>query len=236
LLSVFADEHPRALFVEVGSNDGLQHDPLRPFIVDREWRGIMVEPVPYVFERLRRTYEANPRIAIENVAIADRDASLPFYYLREAALDERAVLPGWYDGIGSFSLQTVLSHSRHIPDIEHRVIAGEVPCLTFESLCEKHGVQQLDLLLIDTEGYDREVLRGIDLERWSPRLLVFEHYHLSPGDRSACTAQLAEAGYELLSEGFDTWCLGPRATDRVRAQWRRLRPAVPAAFAANEPT
>ena len=72
LLRAFADAYPHAFFVEIGSNDGEQHDHLRPFILSRPWRGIMVEPVPYVFERLRRNYESQGRIELENVAVAER--------------------------------------------------------------------------------------------------------------------------------------------------------------------
>lgn len=234
LLRAFADAHPRATFVEIGSNDGKQHDPLRPILIARPWRGIMVEPVPYVFERLQRNYGDFPGVALENAAVADRDGRLPFYHLREADGEERAQLPGWYDGIGSFSRDTVVSHIRHIPDIESRLVVTDVPCLTFDSLCEKHGLGALDLLLIDTEGYESEILENLDLNRRSPRLLVFEHYHLSQEARDACRSRLLAAGYELLEEGFDTWCLGPRATASVRALWRQLSPGVPAVSATDE--
>ena len=43
--------------------------------------------------------------------------------------------------IGSFSRDAVLTHARHIPDIANRVVSTSVPCLTFESLCRKHGVR-----------------------------------------------------------------------------------------------
>jgi len=41
-----------------------------------------------------------------------------------------------------------------IPDIESRIERTEVPSLTFESLCHKHAIGELDLLLIDAEGSD----------------------------------------------------------------------------------
>jgi FkbM family methyltransferase len=236
LLRAFAKANHEAVFVEVGANDGAQHDPLRPILADFPWRGIMVEPVPYVFERLRRNYGAHAGIALENAAIADRVGPLPFYHLREAAPGERSLLPAWYDGIGSFSRDTVLSHSRLIPDINERLVVTDVPCLTFDALCTKHGIAQVDVLVIDTEGYDAEVLRAVDLARWSPVVLVFEHYHLTPAQCADATARLVDAGYEVRAEGFDTWCVGPRADTRLRRAWKRMRPAVPAAFAEYEPS
>ena len=52
LLRAFAESVPDPFFIEIGSNDGDQHDHLRPFILERGWSGIMVEPVDYVFRRL----------------------------------------------------------------------------------------------------------------------------------------------------------------------------------------
>ncbi len=90
-------------------------------IQEREWRGVMVEPVPYVFERLRAAYAGNDRVTLENAAIADRNGRLPFYHLAEAADYEPEGMPEWYDGIGSLSCDAVLSHARAIPDIEARL-------------------------------------------------------------------------------------------------------------------
>jgi FkbM family methyltransferase len=115
LLDAFAEAYPHAFFIEIGSNDGEQHDHLRPFIVSRPWRGIMVEPVPYVFERLRRNYESQGRIALENVAISDADGVVPFYHLTEPKPEELASLPDWYDGVGSFSRAAVARHATYIP-------------------------------------------------------------------------------------------------------------------------
>ncbi len=226
LISAFAKSNPRAFFVEIGANDGEQHDHLRPFILSSEWRGIMVEPVPYVFERLRRNYAGVERVALENAAIATDDGTLPFYYLRDASEEERARLPAWYDGIGSFSKEGVLGHVRHIPDVQSRLVCAELPALTFESLCEKHAVGRVDILLIDTEGYDWEIIRHIDLAARRPTLLVYEHFHLSAADRAECASHLTRLGFQTLEEGFDTFCLGVDADDRLRKTWSRLRPAV----------
>jgi hypothetical protein len=129
----------------------------------------------------------------------------------------------------------VLNHRRVIPDIEARLVETEVPCLTFDALCAKHGLAHVDLVLVDTEGYDYEVLRHIDLAAHRPALLVYEHYHLSEHDQASCQRELREAGYELMSEGFDTWCLRPEADAELTATWRRLRPAVPALTERDEP-
>src|SRR2546422_888115 len=80
-LGDFAKAYPAATFIEIGAHDGAGFDQLRSFILDGEWTGVMVEPSPDLFERLRRNYEAIDRVAVENAAISDADGSAPFYQL-----------------------------------------------------------------------------------------------------------------------------------------------------------
>jgi FkbM family methyltransferase len=214
LLREFARVYPDAFFIQVGSNDGEQHDPLRSEILRHNWRGIMIEPVPYVFERLQRNYGARAnRIILENVAIGACDGTLPFYHLAPVADFEAEGLPQWYDGIGSFQREHVLKHVTHIPDIADRLVRVDVPSLTFESLCKKHGIDRVDLIHIDAEGSDAEVVQSIDLDRHRPRLVIYEHYHLPAGVQGACRRHLEAHGYDTIEHGMDTWCL---ALDNVK--------------------
>jgi FkbM family methyltransferase len=234
LLRAFAETFPEAVFVEIGANDGEHHDHLRPILVNHAWRGVMVEPVPRVFDRLRANYEAFPGIALENAAIGERVGEMPFYHLESTEADEHP-LPNWSDGLGSFSREVLLSHRRLMPDIESHIVATDVPCLTFDALCHKHGLRSVDLIAIDTEGYDYRILRTIDFTTYRPGLVVYEHYHLPVGERIASRAYVQEVGYETLVEGFDTWCLRADVDPRLMARWRALRPAAPEHAAEDEP-
>ncbi|MGH2976215.1 MAG: hypothetical protein ACRDLL_15325 [Solirubrobacterales bacterium] len=42
ILRAFAEVHPRAVFIEIGANDGVQCDQLRPFVTSLPWSGVMV--------------------------------------------------------------------------------------------------------------------------------------------------------------------------------------------------
>jgi hypothetical protein len=100
-----------------------------------------------------------------------------------------------------------------------------VPDLRFATLLERHGIEGPDLLVIDTEGHDWAFIRSIDLAEHGPRLLIYEHFHLSPQDRAAALAHLQAAGYETLEEGFDTMALRP-ADDPLTELFRGLEPGV----------
>lgn len=235
LLAAFADATSGAFFVEIGANDGRSFDHLAPFIRTRGWRGIMVEPVPHVFAQLQANYGDVEGVVLENAAVADRDGALPFHHLREEVGEARAALPPFYDALGSFELTALLAHEPQIPDLRERLVTVDVPALTFSSLLVKHDVAAVDLVLIDTEGYDHELLRAIDLDRHRPRVVVYEHFHMDPEQRASTRALMASSGYGTMEEGFDTFCLrDASADDAVARRWRGLRPAIPGVTKADE--
>ncbi len=219
LLAAFAGSYPGASFVEIGANDGELHDPIQPYIRSRQWRGVMVEPVPYLCERLRHNYAAEAdRVAIENAAIDSGGGRRPFYYLRPES--ERHDLPHWYHGLGSFDRRHLLESAGGDRDaIERLIVEAEVACLSLAELCSKHGIDRLDLLLIDAEGHDWEILRSVDFGDIHPRLLVFEHHNLGEADLAECEGALRAAGYHLVRDGLDTWCLDLSPHDPLSASW-----------------
>jgi FkbM family methyltransferase len=169
----------------------------------------MVEPVPYVFDRLAARYRSNPRVVLENVAVADVDGAREFHFLAQAGRGDEVWR--WYDALGSFKRDVLLSHGELVADIADRLVTLEVPCVTFSTLCERNGLDRVDVVQIDTEGYDREVLELIDFERFTPALIVFEHLHLDEPARAGCRELLASHGFQQVSDGMDTIAVAERA-------------------------
>ncbi|MGH8461581.1 MAG: FkbM family methyltransferase [Stenotrophobium sp.] len=204
-IRLFGKAYPDAVFIQIGANDGMALDPLRAEVVCRRWRGVMIEPVPYVFKRLHQRYGKHPRIKLVNAAIADRDGSLPFYALAEQKPGEEVW--HWYHALGSFRKDVLLKHKYLIPDIEDRILEIQVGSLTFESLCRQTGITQLDLLQMDTEGYDYEIIRRVPFDKFRPKLILYEYQHLCAEDRTACRSLLHEQGYISFESGIDTVAL-----------------------------
>jgi FkbM family methyltransferase len=225
VLRALAAAVPDAFFVEAGANDGVKREHVREVVAASRWRGIVAEPVPHVFERLQRAYAGVPRVVAANVAVADADGRRPFHHLTPAV--EGEPLPPWYDGVGSFSRETLLAHAPGIPGMEARLVTTEVETVTLPTLLARHGAPVPDLLVIDAEGHDAAILRSLDLAALHPRLVVYQHYHLHGDERAAVRALMESAGYATLEEGFDTFCADLGPTDALTREWRRTRPAVP---------
>jgi FkbM family methyltransferase len=67
-----------------------------------------------------------------------------------------------------------------------------VPSTTLDDLLEHVGVERIDLLAMDIEGHELAALRGIDLDRFRPQLVVTE------GRRADVATHLYQNGYELI--------------------------------------
>lgn len=200
VLSEFARACPEATFMQIGANDGDKGDYLQDYVRNR-WRGVLVEPIPYVFASLAGRYGGCPRLTLVNAAVTDHDGTATLYYLPKADSDD---LPYWYDALATFRKDVLLKHEPWIPDIGSRIATIEVRALTFGSLCADNGIEHVDLIQIDTEGYDFEIIRQIDLDRYRPLIVLYEHFHLAPDERQACELHLREKGYICGSNYMDT--------------------------------
>lgn len=223
VLEAFAKSRDDICFIQIGANDGSWGDPLRPFVLPRRWAGLVVEPQPEVFDRLRARYRRQQRVAPVCAAIAPEDGTRPLYYL---APSNEPDLPPWYDQLASFDRDHLLKHRRYLADIESRIRCRDVTCLRFDTLLAENGVHHFDLLHVDAEGYDQEILRLADLDRHRPAIVLFEHRHMSDADFVQCQTMLQTAGYRLFRDSDDTLCIHTDALEvpdpRLRRAWQRL--------------
>ena len=51
----------------------------------------------------------------------------------------------------------------------------KTPCLTPTQLLEKHNVSKVDVLMIDTEGYDCIILKAFPFDKFKPKLVRAEY-------------------------------------------------------------
>jgi len=217
MLHALARDPGEVTLVQVGACEASLGDPLGWFLRARGWKGVLVEPVPYLFERVRRNAGGLPGVILENVAIACEEGERTFHYLVPGPGDAR---PELFKTIGSFQRENLQRHAQYIAHFEERVVSKPLPCLPLETLCRRHGLEHLDLLFCDAEGYDFEVLKTLDWERTPPRLVVWEHRHLSTEEASACRRMLKERGYEVK----------PLSKDSVALRRNGTGPALGAAF------
>jgi FkbM family methyltransferase len=143
-------------FVEVGANDP-QRFSQSLHLEKKGWRGIVIEPQPDLAERHRQQRTARV-FAVACSAPENSGKHMPLY------------LAG--------------GHSSFDPALRVHTVkpAGtiEVPLRTLDEILVEAGAPTpIDFVSIDVEGHELDVLRGFDLARWRPRLVLLEDHVLS---------------------------------------------------------
>ena len=197
ILDKYLTSKNNAFFIQIGSNDGSANDPLVGLIKKYNLAGILVEPMDDLFNKLRTNYAGQSGLIFENSAIsADFDGQRDFYYL-QASPEKMASWPVWYTQLGSFMPEIIERHECRIPDIKEYITSRKISCLTFKSLVNKHNIKRINLLCIDTEGYDFEILKTVDLSTLKPDIVIYEPIHLKDREYAKCNKLLKNHGYML---------------------------------------
>jgi len=188
-------EQSDIFFLQIGAHNGLDKDPIAPLVRKHHWRGLLVEPQKQVFAKLLENYAGEKQLLFENSAIAEKDGTFTLYAF-EGVTDENPA-----------SMAT--SSRRHYLTLNSegrrgKVTAIEVPALSLNSLLAKHRVDRVDILQIDTEGYDYNIIRMIDFTRIKPKIIHFESNYLNRSQKTECLRLLDEQGYAFLTLGIDS--------------------------------
>jgi FkbM family methyltransferase len=186
-------------FVQIGAFDGRLFDPLFDWVRAHGWRGLLVEPQPRYFAELVENYRGVEGLEFRRVAVGARNETRPFYTVAEGA----EVPPGT-GMLASFDRETLLSHRQFIPGLEALIRSEEIECVALNDLLAEVDAEHIDLLQIDVEGYDHELIRILDIERFAPSIVHFEHRHLSSDQHEASIARLVDHGYRVCLERHDT--------------------------------
>jgi FkbM family methyltransferase len=146
------------IIIDVGANDGFYGSNSFPYIV-RGWRALLIEPHPVAFGALRARHAGRKNVTCLNLACGAAEGTLPL----------------WTRGDDT-SLSTLdpVSHP-HFTKPGSAPASNTVEVRRLDSILSDHEFpKELGILSIDTEGWDYEVILGLDLKQWRPRLIVTE--------------------------------------------------------------
>ncbi len=145
---------PSGFYVDVGAASPLTASVTRHFY-DLGWSGINIEPLPEYVAELRRE---RPRDwTIEAAAGASPGQSS--LYVVETDHDLSTFDPRRVEEIAAEGIRT-----KRRP----------VEVVTLNDILGQAKPETIDFLKIDVEGAEREVLLGLDLRVWRPRVLLIE--------------------------------------------------------------
>ena len=187
----------RVTFVEVGAFDGITVSNIHPHATNRGWTGLVIEPAPEPFEKLKQTYRDFPGILPLQIAINQIDGPMQFFSVRSNE-------GGWEGMLSSSDRDLIVAQKSTVADIEERLTATTVEGKTLATVCREHGISHLDLLMVDAEGIDDAVVQSLDFAEVKPLLIMFEHKHIPNGRLQALDGILLDLDYERICLWLDT--------------------------------
>lgn len=156
--------------LSVGENNGLDLSNCRA-LIEKGWKGILVEPSPKAFRSLFNRYHGNPNLWCFNAAISDYNGKSVFYE------------SGEHLGVGDVALLSTLDKSelKRWEGTNNRFIETEILVWDFNELqknvrhhsCGKSDKYQF--INIDAEGLDLKILHQMDLKELDCQCLCIEH-------------------------------------------------------------
>lgn len=136
----------RGVFVEAGANDGVTQSNSWFYEQHLGWTGLLIEPVPYLSKLAAKAR----RVPVANVALGSTDGG---------------VLELYESDLTTTPLSSRAEGSGH---------AIQVPVRSLSSLLDEHALTDIDFFSLDVEGFELEVLAGLDMDRHAPRAILVE--------------------------------------------------------------
>jgi FkbM family methyltransferase len=153
----------------VGAHDGSKMEPL---IRQAEAVGnvLLIEPVPFLFEKLRSRYGGLAKIHLRNIAISKGDHEIEFVAPKQTA----NLIAHYGDQLGSLIADHAILHDKRMS--EH-VELIKVRSSSFETLVRTEPVFTINTLFTDLEGMDTELLPTFPFYAVIPKRIIFEFKH-----------------------------------------------------------
>jgi len=71
----------------------------------------------------------------------------------------------------------------------------DVESITWDTFIEKYNIENIDLLLLDCEGYEFQILNSINFSKQKISLIRYEFYHIP--NKEECDNYLIKNGYNI---------------------------------------
>lgn len=221
LMRCFGDRS-EGFYIDVGSGHPVYDNVSFAFYL-RGWRGITVEPNPWLSHLSRAV---RPRDRHIEALVGASSGTATFYQVHD------------FHGLSTMMEQHAQAA---LTQFGKRSDAITVPLTTLAEVCAAAAPASFDFLKVDVEGAEAEVLKGADWRRYRPKLVVIEAlapYTLAPA-HAEWEPLLARHGYGFVwfdslnryylaaeaSELAACFANAPAAFDDV-IQFRNTRPAL----------
>ncbi|HBJ84561.1 MAG TPA: hypothetical protein DDZ88_11960 [Verrucomicrobiales bacterium] len=158
LKSILPKLGPDWTFLQAGAHDGLRNDPFREFILSYGARGILIEPWPRFYDKLRENYRhVSDKLSFVRCALTYPAGNVEFHSFTEEFVASNALDPIVLSTAG-------IHHSHLLKQVQNALINTDsiasmtVPGLCVEDVMSLSGLDHIDALFFDLEGHEPNIL------------------------------------------------------------------------------
>jgi FkbM family methyltransferase len=146
-------------YIDIGTNTPISKNNTYLFYSNGS-RGVCIEPDPELFKQIK---SARKRDTVLNVGIGPSENSTADYYVLSSKM------------LSTFSkdeAEKIIREQKYGRQKIEKVI--KIPLVPINSIMVTHFPSGLDILSIDTEGYDFDIIKSLDLNRYRPKIICAE--------------------------------------------------------------
>lgn len=141
-------------YIEIGANDGLTQSNTAYFEKEMGWKGILIEPCKKMYDLCVIN---RPNSICINCACVSND------------YNEQYINGDFISG----SLMASVNSDR-VEKNKEKLCSVKAETLT--TILDNNKIDSIDFISIDTEGYEYNILKGINLNKYRPKYMLIEIY------------------------------------------------------------
>lgn len=215
-LNNFFTNQEKKFIIQVGGNDGINSDPLRKYLKKKiNGKVIIIEPLKFYYKKLKKLYSKRDSIKIFNVAISNKKTKKKIYYIDPATakrMDGTGPSKGWAHGQGSFDKNIIIywikknsfRGEKYRNNIKKYFKSIKSTFIKTKKISNyKIPKNYLSLLIIDVQGFELEVITGIDWSN-SPDFIIYEDdLEINKNKSNSLRKILSQKNYKYLGGKYD---------------------------------